>query len=177
MLVATCHYTGHTENGLHSYQNHHQHPLSTVVLGPPTASGHQEEFEDRVCSELHIGSRGPVHSTPRRHKDTSPELSHELLDVLAINHSQNTSAPHSSDPLSEEISPHPEIASSHEQSTPALTGEYHSSFDSSNPQWSQEAYSHPSESANISRDSSDYSLSSSVSQLSKASLHKASQML
>ena len=93
-----------------------------------------------------------------------------------------SSFPSGSSPV--EIASHHERGSSLEQSTSAHTGEYQSSFNgsqqnsSSNLQWGgQEGYDHPSQSANLSRDSSNYSLSSSISQLSKASLQKAEQLL
>ena len=83
-----------------------------------------------------------------------------------------------------EIAPRHERGSSLEHSTSAHTGEYQSSFNGSqqnsgsNLQWGgQEGYDHPSRSANLSRNSSNHSLSSSVSQLSKASLQKAEQLL
>ena len=137
-----------------------------------------------------------MHSTPKRQQNTaSPDLNHELFDALAITPHQNMPVPpshpldvssdhfHTSGTCPIDITPHHERGSSLEQSTSThTTGEY-SFTDShqnsnSNLQWGgQEGYDHPSRSANLSRDSSNYSLSSSVSQLSKASLQIAGQML
>ena len=143
-----------------------------------------------IGSELHVTSSGGivVHSTPiKRQPNSSPDLGHELF--LPVSHQPHqtplppsTSLYDSSDPFPVGIPHHHERVHSLEQSTSAQVEDYQSPFHNSHPnsnlQWGgQEGYDHPSRSANLSRDSSSYSLSSSTSQLSRTSMKLATQLI
>ena len=145
------------------------------ILPPSLSVQHRDENSDlQVFSS---GASIPAHSTPKHHTP-SPNTTHGMLDALSITHSASLPVPcpgslrSSSEPTSAGASPHQEMVSEHSHET----GDVHSSYEAADPH-QQEGVSGFLESANISRDNSDFSLSSSASQLSRASLQKASQML
>ena len=120
----------------------------------------------------------PSYSTPK-HSTSASIVTHNLLDALPIPSVPGHSPMHhsSSEPHSAEVSPHSEMVSSPEESPPLFTRKHNSSNEATNTHTKYKEPYHSSRSATISRESSDYSLSSSVSELSKASLEIATKMI